>query len=106
MLRKYLKITHRPTATLMSRYLVFLLSTLSVWKTKENKTNKFCVFSILFFFFFFFGNSGALRKMEEIDPMAFNNGEEDSGLSMAHTFVNDGSNSKLYPPSKKTKKKS
>ena len=40
--------------------------------------------------------------MEEIDPMAFNNGEEDSGLSMAHTFVNDGSNSKLYLPSKKT----
>ena len=40
--------------------------------------------------------------MEEIDPMAFNNGEEDLGLSMAHTFVNDGSNSKLYLPSKKT----
>uniref|UniRef100_A0A7N2M8B3 Uncharacterized protein n=1 Tax=Quercus lobata TaxID=97700 RepID=A0A7N2M8B3_QUELO len=31
---------------------------------------------------------------------SFNNGEEDSGLSMAHTFVNDCSNSKLCPPSK------
>ena len=36
--------------------------------------------------------------MEEIDPRAFNNGAEDSGLSIAHTYVNDGSNSKLYPP--------
>uniref|UniRef100_A0A7N2M9I7 NB-ARC domain-containing protein n=1 Tax=Quercus lobata TaxID=97700 RepID=A0A7N2M9I7_QUELO len=40
------------------------------------------------------------REFEEIDPRSFNNGEEDSGHSMAHTFINDCSNSKLHPPSK------
>ncbi|KAF3946508.1 hypothetical protein CMV_027232 [Castanea mollissima] len=44
---------------------------------------------------------GPLTEMEEIDPRAFNNGAEDSGLSIAHTYVNEGSDSKLYPPSKK-----
>ncbi|KAK4595472.1 hypothetical protein RGQ29_013797 [Quercus rubra] len=48
--------------------------------------------------------SRALRGMEEIDPRAFNNGAEDSGLPISHTYVNDGSNSKLYPSSKKTRK--
>ena len=55
-------------------------------------------------FFFFFGNSRALRGMEEIDPRAFNNGAEDSGLPISHTYINDGSNSKLYPSSKKARK--
>ncbi|KAK4596394.1 hypothetical protein RGQ29_014431 [Quercus rubra] len=45
--------------------------------------------------------SRALREMEEIDPRAFNSGAEDSGLPIAHTYVNNGSNSKLYPSSKK-----
>ena len=72
----------------------FLLFTLSVWKTKEKETNKF----------FFLGNSRALREMEEIDPRAFNNGVEDSRLPIAHTYVNDGSNTKLYPLSKKARK--
>uniref|UniRef100_A0A7N2M983 TMV resistance protein N n=2 Tax=Quercus lobata TaxID=97700 RepID=A0A7N2M983_QUELO len=45
-----------------------------------------------------------IRELEEIDPRSFNNGEEDSGLSMAHTFVDDCSNSKLCPPSKWTRK--
>ena len=48
----------------------------------------------VFSFFSFLENSRALREMEEIDPRAFNNGAEDSGLSIAHTYVNDGSNSK------------
>ncbi|XP_075659760.1 disease resistance-like protein CSA1 [Castanea sativa] len=39
--------------------------------------------------------SRALREMEEIDPRDFNNGAEDSGLPIAHTYVNDDSNSKL-----------
>ena len=61
------------------------------------KQAKFCVF----LFCFVFGNSRALiRELEEIDPRSFNNGEEDSGLSKTHTFVNDCSNSKLCPPSK------
>ncbi|XP_065635308.1 disease resistance-like protein CSA1 [Quercus suber] len=48
--------------------------------------------------------SRALREMEEIDPRAFNNEAENLGLPIAHTNVNDGSNSKLYPPSKKARK--
>ncbi|KAF3959007.1 hypothetical protein CMV_016138 [Castanea mollissima] len=36
-----------------------------------------------------------IRELEEIDPRSFNNGEEDSGLSMAHTFVNDCSTIKV-----------
>ena len=52
----------------------------------------------------FFGNSRALREMEEIDPRAFNNGAEDSGIPISHTNVNDGSNSKLYPSSMKARK--
>ena len=55
-------------------------------------------------FFFFWGNSRALREMEEIDPRAFNSGADDSGLPIAHTYVNNGSNSKLYPSSKKARK--
>ena len=49
-------------------------------------------------------NGGDSGHLEEIDPRAFNNREEDSGLSMAHIFFNDASNSKLYPPSKKARK--
>ena len=55
-------------------------------------------------FFFFWGNTRALREMEEIDPRAFNSGADDSGLPIAHTYVNNGSNSKLYPSSKKARK--
>ena len=44
-----------PSSTLVSRYfLLFYYSSLSVWKTKEKETNKFCVFSVLFFCFLFF----------------------------------------------------
>ena len=45
-----------------------------------------------------------IDEMEEIDPRAFNSGADDSGLPIAHTYVNNGSNSKLYPSSKKARK--
>ena len=75
-----------PTATLMSRYLLFYYSLSLFGKSKKMKqTSSLCVF--------FLGNSRAPREMEE-----------DSGLSMAHSYFNDVSNSKLYPPSKKARK--
>ncbi|XP_065638053.1 disease resistance protein RUN1-like isoform X2 [Quercus suber] len=49
-------------------------------------------------------SSRALRAMEEIDSRASNIGAEDSRLAIAHTYVNDGSNSVSYPPSKKARK--
>ena len=52
-----------PSSTLVSRYfLLFYYSSLSVWKTKEKETNKFCVLFcfVLFCFFFFWVNSRAL----------------------------------------------
>ena len=79
-----------PTATLMSRYFLPFYYSLSLFeKPKKRKQTSFFFFSIL-------ENSRALREMEEIDPRAFNNGAEDSGLSIAHTYVNDGSNSKSF----------
>ena len=88
-----------------SFYYYFLIHSL-FGKPKKMKQAKFCVFSVLFFFFCL-GNSRALREMEEKDPRAFDNGAEDSGLSITHTghsYVNDGSNFMLYPPSKKARK--
>ena len=84
-----------PSATLMSRYfLLFYYSLSQFGKPKNRKQTSF---------FFFWGNSRALREMEEIDPRAFNNGAEDSGIPISHTNVNDGSNSKLYPSSMKAR---
>ena len=68
----------------------------------QRKGNKQVLY--VFCFFFFWETQGPLTEMEEIDPKAFNNGEEDSGLSITHTYVNDGSHSMLYPPSKKARK--
>ena len=84
-----------PSATLMSRYFLLFYYSLSLFgKPKKRKQTNFL----------FFGNSRALRGIEEIDPRAFNNGAEDSGLPISHTYVNDGSNSELYPSSKKARK--